>query len=149
LDEALYHRILQATLRIAPEGNQIVGCGVLIDSKEKLVVTHEAVMGDRESASACLASAHCVDAEGLIDASAKSNIVAKVVFRLHERHLILLRLETWPEGAAVLPLGEWTHSPGQTLHAVYHQAPNPSALAEWLWSYGCGRVRQIIMTAHY
>lgn len=148
-DESLYRRLLQATVCIASEGDAIRGCGVLVDRIEKLAVTIEGVIGDRESVSTCLGSASYMDAQGFMDASARCEIAAKVVYRDPEHRLVLLCLEKWPEAAAVLPLGEWAHSPGQTLHAVYHNAPDSSAQLEWSWSFGCGRVRQILMPPHY
>jgi hypothetical protein len=121
-------------VRIAPQGDSIRGCGVIVDQRNSLVVTVADVMGDRDSAS-------------IFHESLESGIAVKVVFRDPLRRLVLLHLERWPEGAAALPLGTGPCSPGQFLHSVYGLAIASEA-APSSWSFSRGRMQQTLMVPH-
>jgi hypothetical protein len=146
-DESLYRHLLQATVCITPQGEAFRGLGVLVDQKERLVVTLAEVMKDRENASADLAIGRSGDTQELASPSVEYKIAAKVVYRDEARKLVLLRLERWPDGAAALPLGDWTGH--QVLHSVYRQDQNLSGHPEGIWSFGLAQVRHSIMLPHY
>jgi hypothetical protein len=149
VDDALYARLLQATVCIAPQGEAFRGCGVLIDPDSKLVVTVAEVMGASENARAWPATVRSGDTQGQIHSSMETEIAARVVHRDETRQLILLQLEHLPVGLAALPMGEWTGSLGQSLYSVCLQDLNLSANGDSSWSHSRGQLRQIIMLPHY
>ncbi len=149
LDGPLYRHLLRATVCISSQDGTFRGCGVLVDQADRLVVTVAEVVGDRENASAYLVSGDRWEIQNLVDPSLAFKIAAKVVHRDPSRRLVLLHLERWPEGAATLPLGAWTGSPGKVLHSVYQEGQNHSTLPEHTWSCGLARVRQSLMLPHW
>ncbi len=91
-DKSLYRHILQATVCIAPQGEAIRGLGVLIDQKERLVMTVAAVMHDRENANTSLALGNPGNSQEIVTPSGESKIAAQVVYRdeARVRHSIML-----------------------------------------------------------
>jgi hypothetical protein len=142
-DDSL-NRLLHATVRIAPQGEAIRGCGVIVDEANRLVVVTVAdVMNNREDAS--IFFPHLKGEEK--GSSAESGVPAKVIYRDPVRRLIILRLDSLREGAAALPLGHWPCSPGQQLHSVYSH-DNCSETTQASWSFSRGRMQQTLMVPH-
>jgi len=48
-DDSLFGRLLQSTVSIAPQGEPIRGCGVLVDGESRLIVTVPGVIGDHDT----------------------------------------------------------------------------------------------------
>jgi len=147
VDDSLNRCLIQATVRIAPQGDPIRGCGVIVDQLNGLVVTVADVMGERENASVffpCLMNGDNVE-KGRERAESES--AAKVVYRDRVRRLVVLRIEHCPDGTASLPLGTWQCSPGQSLHSVYSHAKDAETTAT-SWSFSRGHIQQTLMVPH-
>ena len=142
-DDSLNRRLLQATVRIAPQGEAIRGCGVIVDEANRLVATVADLMKDREGAT--IFFPHPKGEEK--GSSAESGVPAKVIYRDPVRRLAILRLDSLPEGAAALPLGDWPCSPGEHLHSVYSHDKG-SEIDQASWSFGRGRMQQTLMVPH-
>jgi hypothetical protein len=142
---ALHHRLLQALAYVVPEGAEAGGYGVLVEQRDRLIVTVARLLGEKAAAHVFFAPAGATDAAYPI--SAQAGTIATVVFRDSARGLVLLRLERLPAGAASLPLGKW--APASMLHSVHSRQPPVASPEARTVSYSEGRIERILMPPHY
>jgi hypothetical protein len=123
------------------------GCGVLVDRESRLVLTVASVVGDRENAHIFFSTT--ASREGAVESSSLYSIAGKVIYRDERRGLVILRLERLPEGAAPLPLGEWSHLPSRVFHSVYRRATSSPPGAESAWVQTQGQIGRVLMPPHF
>jgi hypothetical protein len=152
-DESLYPRLLQAVVHIAPEGGKGGGCGVLIDTECRLVVTVADVMAGADNARVYFPTgSQGQDARagfGSVRASEEAGIVAHLVHRDENRKIDLLHLQQLPARALALSLGERLPGPGQALYTLRRPEPNLPATNVGAWSYRRGALERVVMPPHY
>jgi hypothetical protein len=151
--DKIYDRILKSTVWIAipvkeratPDGRVPIrmGTGTLIDAQQKIVLTNFHVVGDAKDIFVFFPAykdkklvperKHYVDA-----LNNGGGLRATILAKESKIDLALIKLETVPEGAKVMPLAKDSPSPGTQIHSV----GNPGASGA-LWIYTPGKVRQV------
>jgi hypothetical protein len=147
-DEALRRRLLQAVVAVVPDRGTDGGYGVLIDQKNRLVVTVSPVVGKRSE----------VHVRFLIDpfqgrapsAGLPDPGIGRVVSTEEcTRGLILLRLDYLPEEASALAVGDWSPLPNRVLHSFTRQEADSLAADEALCTHRQGSIGMVLQIPHY
>ncbi|MFO0880547.1 MAG: trypsin-like peptidase domain-containing protein [Gemmataceae bacterium] len=148
--DKIYKQLLKSTALILQfNGSQFggLGSGVLIDAKNRLVLTNDHVIAD---------GGHFVvlfprfDARGellieLRDYPPKSGCLAKVVARSPRQDLAIVQLESLPTGVVPIRLAPRSASPGQAVYAVGCSGLLDVDRNGALWRFTSGTVRQLVM----
>jgi S1-C subfamily serine protease len=141
----VYRLTLRSTVFVAVRfktGARGNGSGALIDKKRRLVLTAYHVV--REAVEVNVFFPEYREGEVIADRDHYNHklnevsIKCRVVAQNSRTDLAILRLDSVPERAVVLPLARKSPSPGSRVHTV----GNPAASAG-LWAYTFGAVRQV------
>lgn len=118
------------------------GTGVLVDDKQKLVVTNFHVVGDSRSAVIFFPDVENdqpnVSRQHYLDNVRKLGIRGRVIATDRKRDLALVQIERIPEGCKAIELAETSIGPGEAVESV----GNPGS-TDALWVYTSGTVRSI------
>ena len=141
----VYKQLVKSTAMIVTsEGH---GSGALIDTERKLVFTNYHVVGEETEVSVVFPRYE--DGELMTNRSSvlreldRFAVAGKVVARDMKRDLVLIEIDSIPEGIEPVKLAEAAASPGETVHAI----GNPSAV-DAMWAYTSGKVRQLFRTEY-
>jgi S1-C subfamily serine protease len=120
-------------------GGKGIGSGVLVDNKNRLLLTNVHVVGD--SPAVTVYFPEFADGEVLAGRDyyhKKPGIAGKVVLRAEPFDLALVQLDEVPEGVQAVPLAGKSASAGQSVYSV----GNPGESGA-LWNSSRGQVRQV------
>jgi hypothetical protein len=143
-DVKVYNDTLRATTWVLSKNSDGTssGTGILVDEKQKLVVTNFHVVGDSRAAVIFFP-----DLEGdkpncsrqhYLDNVRTLGIRGRVIATDRKRDLALVQLDRLPEGAKAVELAETSIGPGEAVESV----GNPGS-TEALWVYTSGTVRAV------
>lgn len=143
-DVKVYNDTLRATTWVLSKNSDGTssGTGILVDEKQKLIVTNFHVVGDSRAAVIFFP-----DFEGdkpncsrqhYLDNVRKLGIRGRVIATDRKRDLALVQLDRLPEGAKAVELAETSIGPGEDVESV----GNPGS-TEALWVYTSGTVRAV------
>jgi len=122
----IYKQLIKSSAMIVTDGGH--GSGALIDADRKLVFTNYHVVGEAEEVSVVFPQYE--DGELMTDRSlvfrelGRFAVKGKVVARDMKRDLVLIEVESIPDGIAEVKIAEQAVSPGETVHAI----GNPGAV---------------------
>jgi S1-C subfamily serine protease len=117
----------------------VKGTGILVDRKQKLILTNCHVVGDARTLELHFPKEENGRPVMQRDTYKKmSGIRGKVVMREERCDLALVQLDSLPASAEVMPLSSTSAKPAQSVHAL----GNPT-LDRTLWSYADGRIRRV------
>jgi hypothetical protein len=152
-DESLHPRLLQAVVHIAPEGGQGGGCGVLIDTECRLVVTVADVMAGADNARVSFPAGPLAQeaqaGPGPVRAGAEAGIGARLVHRDENRKIDLLQLQRLPAQALALSLGDRLAGARQTLYTLRRPEPPLPSPSVGAWSFRRGELERVVVPPHY
>ncbi|MCA9211771.1 MAG: trypsin-like peptidase domain-containing protein [Planctomycetales bacterium] len=141
----VYKQLVKSTAMIVTSDGH--GSGALVDAERKLIFTNYHVVGEAETVSVVFPRYE--DGELVTNRSSvlkdldRYAIPGKVVARDMKRDLVLIEIESIPEGIQAVELADEAVSPGETIHAI----GNPAAV-DALWVYTSGKVRQLFRTEY-
>jgi S1-C subfamily serine protease len=134
----------------AEQGTRVSsGTGVLIDARNRLVLTNFHVVEKRPVAILFFPQTRAdelvTDPEVYFDNGNRIAVRGRVLVSDSQRDLAVIQLERLPAGARALPIARRAPSPGQTIHAIGNSgvqfaAGKPQGT---LWRYSKGEVRQV------
>ncbi len=142
-NEQVYDRVVQSTVLIVTPG--AIGSGTLIDVRQKLVVTAQHVIGQRETVLVYFADYDSdgrpiTELEHYGKNARRLQIKGRVVGRLKRCDLALIQLDSLPKRAIALPLASVGARQGQEVHVL----GNSSAQRGVIFNYsGGGSVRNV------
>lgn len=118
------------------------GTGVLVDDKQKLVVTNFHVVGDSRSAVIFFpdmeAEGPNVSRQHYLDNVKKLGVRGRVIATDRKRDLALVQIDRIPEGCKAIELADKSIGPGEPVESV----GNPGS-TDALWVYTSGTVRSV------
>lgn len=141
---ASYRKALSSTAWILAKNSDGTssGTGVLIDAKQKLVVTNAHVVGDSRGVVLFFSDIKndrpIVEKKHYLNNVKKLGIRGQVVAVDKKRDLALVQLDRVPEGAVAVEMAEQSTSPGEDVDSI----GNPGT-SDALWVYTSGTVRAV------
>ena len=138
----IYAKVLPSTgLILVPQGNNkdMIGTCWVVDQEQKLVVTNNHVVTDKDEAVVYFPKFNNGEVNPLRDFTLKSGerIAGKVIHRDVNRDLALVRLEKLPITARALKFSVKSPRPGETIHSIGNSGYNNGIL----WRYTQSQVR--------
>jgi serine protease Do len=143
-DVNTYREALKSTTWVLSKGSDGTssGTGVLVDDKQKLVITNFHVVGDSRTAVIFFpdmaGDQPNVSRQHYLDNVKKLGIRGRVIATDRKRDLALVQIERIPEGCKAIELAETTIGPGEAVESV----GNPGS-TDALWVYTSGTVRSV------
>ncbi len=143
-DVNLYKDSLKSTTWVLSKNSDGTssGTGVLVDEKQKLVVTNFHVVGDSRAAVIFFPDLENdqpnVSRQHYLDNVRKLGIRGRVIATDRKRDLALVQIERIPDGCKAIELAETSIGPGEAVASV----GNPGS-TDALWVYTSGTVRSI------
>jgi serine protease Do len=143
-DVNTYREALKSTTWVLSKGSDGTssGTGVLVDEKQKLVITNFHVVGDSRAAVIFFpdmtGDQPNVSRQHYLDNVKKLGIRGRVIATDRKRDLALVQIERIPEGCKAIELAETTIGPGEAVESV----GNPGS-TDALWVYTSGTVRSV------
>lgn len=143
-DSETYRKVVSATTWVLTKNADGTsgGTGVLVDQKQRLVITNAHVVGD--SRSAVLFFQESSNGNAIVEKShyleniKKLGVRGRVVSVDRKRDLALVQLDRLPDGAIAVELAPQSTGPGTVVHSV----GNPGS-SDALWVYTSGTVRSV------
>jgi len=144
-DPKVFERALDSVAFIVSprENGASLGSGMLVNAKERIVLTNFHVVGGQDTAfvffPAYKGNDLITSPEYYRKRFDKLGIRGKIIARSQERDLALIKLVSVPAGIREIRLSVRSAKPGETLHAV----GNSGLELGTLWRYSKGEVRQV------
>ena len=141
----IYKQLVKSTAMVVTSDGH--GSGALIDAERRLVFSNYHVVGEETIVSVVFPRYE--DGELITNRSSvlqnldRFAVPGKVVARDMKRDLVLIEVESIPEGIHAVQLSDEPASPGETIHAI----GNPAAV-DAMWVYTSGKVRQLFRTKY-
>jgi serine protease Do len=143
-DVTIYKEALKSTTWVLSKSSDGTssGTGVLVDDKQKLVVTNFHVVGDSRTAVVFFPEIENeqpnVTRQHYLDNVKKLGIRGRVIATDRKRDLALVQLDRLPEGVKAIELATTSIGPGEQVESV----GNPGS-TDALWVYTSGTVRSV------
>ena len=143
-DVKVYQEALKSTTWVLAKNSEGTssGTGILVDDKQKLVITNFHVVGDSRSAVVFFPELEgekpFVTRQHYLDNVKRLGIRGRVIATDRKRDLALIQLEKLPEGAVAIQMAAASIGPGETVQSV----GNPGS-TDALWVYTSGTVRAV------
>lgn len=143
-DVKVYQEALRSTTWVLSKNSEGTssGTGVLIDDKQKLVITNFHVVGDSRAAVIFFPEVENgepkVSRQYYLDNVKRLGIRGKIIATDRKRDLALIQLERLPDGAKALTMAESSVMPSEQVASV----GNPGS-TDALWVYTSGTVRSV------
>jgi S1-C subfamily serine protease len=139
-DAKIYRKLLPSTAFILTKDG--AGSGVLIDHKNRLLVTNEHVVDGVDDVTVFFPDFKngraIVDEEHYHDNIDRLGIKGRVLIVDAKRDVALIELERVPEGVAAVPLASDSPFPGETVHSI-----GSPGVSHAMWSYTSGSIRAV------
>ena len=143
-DVKIYQEALKSTTWVLAKNSEGTssGTGILVDDKQKLVITNFHVVGDSRSAVVFFPELEgekpFVTRQHYLDNVKRLGIRGRVIATDRKRDLALIQLEKLPAGAVAIEMAAASIGPGETVQSV----GNPGS-TDALWVYTSGTVRAV------
>lgn len=136
-DEKVYNKTIQSTVWIVTK--TATGTGVLIDEKNRLVVTNEHVVGTNKTVTIFFPvevnKRRVAESKYYLERRKSLGIVGKVIATNSQRDIAIVQLASIPRGKKAIAIGK-PAQPGAEVHSI----GNPGN-SDALWVYTSGQVR--------
>lgn len=143
-DDKVYQEALKSTAWVLSKNAEGTssGTGVLVDEKQKLVITNFHVVGDSRAAVIFFPELENgqpkVTRQHYLDNVKRLGVRGRIIAVDRKRDLALIQIDRIPEGVKALELSEGSVGPGEQVESV----GNPGS-TDALWVYTSGTVRSV------